>query len=97
MFSLLNHPLREPLSQELHARPFLHIDGPAAVSHLAIYSEHDEEIHGRLLVTLSCALGLPAPLPHQNHYTAQKGDWQIKWEKHTEFSTFTFVRTGAPG
>lgn len=96
MFSSLNHPLRDPLSQELHARPFLLIDGPASVSHLAIYSEHDEEIHARLLATLSSALGLPAPLPHHNHYAAQKGDWQIKWEKHTEFSTFTFVRTGTP-
>ncbi|HVW48830.1 MAG TPA: DUF3422 domain-containing protein [Trinickia sp.] len=96
MFSSLNHPLRDPLSQELHARPFLRIDGPASVSHLAIYSEHDEEIHARLLATLSSALELPAPLPHHNHYTAQKGDWQVKWEKHTEFSTFTFVRTGTP-
>lgn len=96
MFSSLNHPLRDPLSQELHARPFLRIDGPASVSHLAIYSEHDEEIHARLLATLSSALELPAPFPHHNHYTAQKGDWQVKWEKHTEFSTFTFVRTGTP-
>ena len=96
MFSSLNHPLREPLSQELHARPFLRIDGPASVSHLAIYSEHGEEMHGRLLVTLTSALGLPPPLPQHNHYAAQKGDWQIKWEKHTEFSTFTFVRTGTP-
>ncbi|RDV00241.1 DUF3422 family protein [Trinickia dinghuensis] len=97
MFSSLNHPLREPLSKELHARPFLRIDGPATLSHLAIYSERDEEIHARLLATLTAAMGLPAPAPQHNHYTAQKGDWQIKWEKHTEFSTFTFVDTGAAG
>ena len=97
MFSSLNHPLRDPLSQELHARPFLRIDGPASVSHLAIYSEHDEEIHARLLATLCSALELPTPVSHHNHYAAQKGDWQVKWEKHTEFSTFTFVRTGDRG
>ncbi|TAM51978.1 MAG: DUF3422 family protein [Paraburkholderia sp.] len=94
MFSSLNHPLREPLSQELHARPFLRIDGPASVSHLAVYSERDEDIHGRLLATLTAAMSLPSPLPQHNHYTAKRDDWQIKWEKHTEFSTFTFVRTG---
>jgi uncharacterized membrane-anchored protein len=95
MFSSLNHPLRQPLSQELHARPFLRIDGSASVSHLAIYSERDEEMHGRLLAALTAAMSLPAPLPQHNHYTAKQGEWQIKWEKHTEFSTFTFVRTGA--
>jgi len=95
MFSSLNHPLREPLSKELHARPFLRIDGPASVSHLAIYSEQDEEIHGRLLAALADAMELPSPSAQHNHYAAKKDDWQIKWEKHTEFSTFTFVRAGA--
>ncbi len=95
MLSSLNHPLRDPLSKELHARPFLRIDGPASLSHLAIFSERDDEIHGRLLTTLAAALGLPAPTPHHNHYAAKKGEWQIKWEKHTEFSTFTFVQAGA--
>lgn len=94
MFASLNHPLREPLSQELHARPFLRIDGPASVSHLAIYSDRGDEIHDRLLATLSAAMSLPPPSPQQNHYTAHNGNWQIKWEKHTEFSTFTFVLTG---
>ena len=95
MFSSLNHPLRDSLSKELHARPFLRIDGPASLSHLAIYSEHDEDIHARLLAALAAAMNLPPPVPHHNHYAAKQGDWQVKWEKHTEFSTFTFVRTGA--
>ncbi len=96
MFSSLDHPLRDPLSKELHARPFLRIDGPASLSHLAIYSERDEEIHGRLLAALSVAMDLPPPSPQHNHYAAKKDNWQVKWEKHTEFSTFTFVHTGAP-
>jgi uncharacterized membrane-anchored protein len=95
MFSSLNHPLRDSLSKELHARPFLRIDGPASVSHLAVYSAQDEEIHTRLLASLATAMGLPSPSVQHNHYAARKGDWQIKWEKHTEFSTFTFVKAGA--
>ncbi len=94
MFSSLNHPLRDSLSKELHARPFLRIDGPASLSHLAIYSERDEDIHGRLLEALTAAMQLPPPSPQQNHYTVKQNDWQLKWEKHTEFSTFTFVDTG---
>jgi len=31
------------------------------------------------------------PDHNDSHYAFRKGDWQIKWEKHTEFSTFTFV------
>lgn len=95
MFSSLSHPLRDPLSKELHARPFLRIDGPASVSHLAIYSQQDDEIHARLLTALATAMDLPSPAAQHNHYAAKQGDWQIKWEKHTEFSTFTFVRAGA--
>jgi len=95
MFASLNHPLRDPLSKELHARPFLRITGPASLSHLAVYSEHDEDIHNRLLAALAAAMDLPAPSAQHNHYAAGKDGWQVKWEKHTEFSTFTFVRTAA--
>jgi len=87
-----DHPLRAELANELHARPFLRIAGPAAVAHYAIYADGDTAEHGELLGALCRLTGLPAPARDATHYTARwNGDRQFKWERHTEFSTFTFV------
>lgn len=94
MFSTLNHPLRESLARELHARPFLQISGAASLTHLAIYSEANDAVHRRLLEQLCGEMDLEAPAPNCIHCSALIGDWQVKWERHTAFSTFTFVQTG---
>jgi len=39
----LNHPQRLALASEVHARPFLSLEAPARVSHLAIHVGHDRE------------------------------------------------------
>jgi uncharacterized membrane-anchored protein len=88
----LDHPLRAELANELHARPFLRIAGPAAVAHYAIYADGDAAVHGELLGALCRLTGLDAPAHGATHHTARWGsDRQLKWERHTEFSTFTFV------
>jgi hypothetical protein len=38
IFSSLNHALRVPLAAEVHSRPFLHLHGPEAITHLAVYA-----------------------------------------------------------
>lgn len=37
-YPLLNHPLRVPLAAEAHSRPFLRLDAPETVTHLALYA-----------------------------------------------------------
>ena len=34
----LNHALRVPLAAEIHSRPFLQLDAPDLITHLAVYS-----------------------------------------------------------
>lgn len=88
----MDHPLRAPLANELHARPFLRLSGSVALAHVAVYSADDATVHEQLLRTLCDLTGLPAPEPGGTHYAAQwNGDRQLKWERHTEFSTYTFV------
>jgi uncharacterized membrane-anchored protein len=88
----MDHPLRASLANELHARPFLRIAGPAAVTHYAIYADGDATIHDELLGSLCELTGLPQPDRDAAHYSGRWGpERQLKWERHTEFSTFTFV------
>jgi len=90
--SLADHPLRAALAAELHARPFLRVAGNASVTHYAIYADNHPEIHERLLRALCTETGIDMPVEGVRHYaTASSYGWQLKWERHTEFSTFTFV------
>jgi len=89
---MIDHPQRASLANELHARPFLRLSGSSAVTHLAIYAAGDAAIHEALLRRLCEYTGLTPPEAGATHYTARWGDErQLKWERHTEFSTYTFV------
>ncbi|MDQ0142377.1 DUF3422 family protein [Cupriavidus necator] len=88
----LDHPLRDSLARELHARPFLRIGGSASLTHFAIYADGDTAIHHTLLADLCRLTGLEPPADGATHYSARwSHGTQLKWERHTEFSTFTFV------
>ncbi|MEM5389495.1 DUF3422 domain-containing protein [Paraburkholderia phymatum] len=88
----MDHPLRAMLAAELHARPFLKLAESVALTHYAIYAEHNPSIHGTLLHALCRDTGIPMPAEGATHYSVQSPcGWHLKWERHTEFSTFTFV------
>ncbi|CAG9167950.1 hypothetical protein LMG23992_00966 [Cupriavidus laharis] len=88
----MDHALRASLASELHARPFLRLSGSVALAHLAIYAGDDTAVHEQLLRALCDLTGMPPPEPGSTHYAAQwNGERQLKWERHTEFSTYTFV------
>lgn len=90
---MLDHPLREQLANEVHARPFLRIHGRARLSHIAIFSEDEPHIHDDLLIKFCSTFGISLPDDGANHISYVLDNFQFKWEKHTEFSTFTFVVT----
>lgn len=90
----LNHPLRLNLASEIHSRPFMFIEAPARISHLAIYSDTDPAMHDRLLDALCSRFGVAAPAPGAQHFFHDFGHFRIKWERHSEFSTYSFVEPG---
>ena len=90
----LNHPARVPLAAELHSRPFLRLDGPQAITHLAICPNaadgpHQALFQHALLAALCGHFGVPAPAPGSSHFYHDFGNFCLKWECHTEFASFT--------
>jgi uncharacterized membrane-anchored protein len=89
---IMDHPLRAQLAAELHARPFLKLAESVSLLHYAIYTENDPSMHETILRALCRDTSIPLPVDGATHYSVQSSfGWHLKWERHTEFSTFTFV------
>ncbi|MBU9150407.1 DUF3422 domain-containing protein [Burkholderia multivorans] len=89
---MIDHPLRAALAAELHARPFLRIAEAVSLTHYAVYADGQPDLHETLLHALCRDTGMAAPHEGATHHAAQsRCGWYLKWERHTEFSTFTFV------
>jgi uncharacterized membrane-anchored protein len=100
MSQFREHPLRKNLAQEVHARPYGLLRPPVRVSHLAVLSGETDPEGDRLHVQLLCRhFGVEAPESGTKHYSGSlegKGDQELrfKWERHTEFSSYTFYQSG---
>lgn len=89
------HPLRASLYQELHARPFPVIGTPVRVSHLALLlDEKDKEADFQHLCDLCDRYGVNPPAAKDNSFYQRLGDLEVRWERHLEFVTYTFIRPG---
>lgn len=88
-----DHPLRYALVNELHARPFPTVGVPAHVVYLAIKDPNDAANRDRArdqahLTNLLTRHGAALPPPGVSHYTGTLGRHTLKWESHTEFTTY---------
>jgi uncharacterized membrane-anchored protein len=87
-----NHPQRFDLNQELHARPFAELRPPARASYLALLADESTKLLEQQCLGALCArYGRPPPAITGNHFSADLGPFQIKWERHTEFTSYTFL------
>lgn len=90
------HPLRRTVSEEVHARPYGQIWAPAQVSFLAYNSgETGAKADREHTAELCRHFQVDGPAPTVKHFTADLGPAHLKWERHTEFSTYHF-RKQAP-
>jgi uncharacterized membrane-anchored protein len=85
------HPLREELHNELHARPSLYFDGDSDIWHVAILDGGTAPAVPRDLLMLNGA----EITQDGRHGIANVAGGRLKWELHTEFLTLTF-HAGAP-
>ncbi|NIA72192.1 DUF3422 domain-containing protein [Pelagibius litoralis] len=96
MDGLRDHPLRAALNAEVHSRPFASLQAPERISHLALLSgERGAERDRRHVAALCERFAVAAPTAGDNHFMADFGPFRLKWERHTEFSTYTFFQNGA--
>jgi uncharacterized membrane-anchored protein len=94
----VNHPQRFALNFEMHARPPDSIIIPERVSYLALAADPADPADRRTdydcIVELCTRYGLPSPAPDSHHFQADLGVFRLKWERHTEFNTYTFFQQG---
>lgn len=98
MLGLCEHPLRTELDQEFHARPFECLETPQSISHVALLSGSGSEAIERdraHIARLCTHYGVLSPPPGAVHLSVDCGPFRLKWERHSEFSTCTFIGAGS--
>lgn len=91
---LQEHPLRQVLAGEVHARPYDTIPTPVRISHIAILhdcSAPPDQWHGHLAQLLS-AHGAELPGTDVSFIQRDLGALRLRYERHSEFATYTFMR-----
>lgn len=92
------HEQRDRLIAEAHARPSTPIAVPALVSRIAALSGQDGIDADRAHMAELCnRLGHPPPGPTMRWWSLDTGDWQLRWERHSEFSSWTAARAPQGG
>ncbi|HEY6894924.1 MAG TPA: DUF3422 domain-containing protein [Rhodanobacteraceae bacterium] len=83
---------RETLALELHARPSQALAAPARMTLLAVMvapSERPRELQH--LRDLCAQWNIDPPTPEDAHFGALFGEVDVRWERHGEFSSYTFL------
>jgi len=91
------HPLRETLYDELHARPFHLLTTPQKLTHLAFRAEPSElDLAFALLCDLCRRYNVNQPAPNTAFFLQDFGQFSVRWERHMEFYSVTFLADGPP-
>ena len=90
-----NHPQRYLLSNEIHARPPPELVAPERLSYIAInYDADSSNVVINDLARLCVIWGVQSPTAEVTHFNAEHSNLRLKWERHTEFVSYTFSRKG---
>lgn len=86
-----NHPQRFVLHNEVHARASSILSLPVRASYLALTLSSEEKL-GELahLKSLCERFGVTSPGHDADHFSASFDAFQMSWEQHGEFSSYTF-------
>ena len=94
LLGIAEHEQRFKLHGELHVGACAQIEAPTQISHLVVLCGNDQAEYERSLVAQLCdRYGVAPPAPHSNHFSAQLGAYRITWERHTEYSTYSFFHS----
>jgi uncharacterized membrane-anchored protein len=91
----VDHPQRLALADEVHARPPEPVPTPSRITYVAVLVDSDaRDSELRHLQTLCKRFDAPGPPQDATHFRARLGTAQLKWERHGEFSGYTFSVEG---
>jgi len=82
------------LSDEVHARPYAQVEAPEQISFLALLADDNGAAATQALARLFERMGRPRPRLDAPHVAADFGSFRLKWERHTEFTSYTFFHRG---
>lgn len=93
-FGLENHPLRPSLSSEMHVRKLPPLAAPARLMQVVLVTPNETVPVERARLAALCGQD-PAALEGLTHFVGSCGGLTVVWERHTEFSSYMFIRPGA--
>ena len=90
-------PDRFLAANEVHARPYEPLDIPVRGSYLAIQVETEARERERAHLRALCErFGCAPPGEDLTQFSVPFGEFQLKWERHGEFSTYIVLVPGLP-
>ena len=90
---LEEHPLRQRLNAEFHARPPVPLIGAVLVSHLVFkHSATTAQAERDNLTLLTQNQSCTSIDSSDSHMMLETNSFRMRWELHTEFSSYTFFR-----
>jgi uncharacterized membrane-anchored protein len=90
-----NHPLRDVLDKELQQRTFPAIQAPCRVCHFMLtVAPASRALEFKLMQELASQLGSQIADTAQDITLPLYGQF-LRWERHGEFSSYTFIKQGA--
>ena len=94
------HPLRDQLYAEIHSRPFPLITTTVHATHYALITTQSDAIEQlQLIKILASENHLELPDENSNCYYIKFPEFDLRWEKHQEFCSLTFleeINAGTP-
>ncbi len=91
MLGIPEHRQRFKLHNELHAGAVELLEAPTQISHLVLLCDNDLAGFERHCIAQLCErYGVAPPVLHDDHFSATLGMYRMTWERHTEYSTYTF-------
>ncbi len=95
---LQEHPLRQRLNNEFHARPPVPLVGAMLVSHLVFKHSAEKAVAASDNLGKLCQSHVCSAIESSDaHLMIDTGAFRMRWELHTEFSSYTFFRPLASG
>ncbi len=91
------HPSRAAILAEIHARPFAPLETPRRLLHFAFMTDQAQANADREALARFCSeRGVAGPTEGAKHHRVRLGEAGLRWEQHSEFTTYSWELAG-PG